>query len=60
MTNFWHNKNTTVIGTPLNTARAANRPQSFSCSYKNELAPTAKVQFSLDCKTTDATGYSDI
>jgi len=48
MTNFWHNKKTTVIGKPLKTAKAANRPQSFSCSYKNELAPTAKVQFSLD------------
>jgi hypothetical protein len=38
MTYFWHSRNTTVIGTPLKTANAENRPQIFSCSYKNELA----------------------
>jgi hypothetical protein len=28
-TNFWQTRNMTVIGTPLKTANAAKRPQSF-------------------------------
>src|SRR5271166_4508655 len=48
MTYCWHSRNTTVIGTPLKTANAENRPHSFSCSYKNELAPTTNVHLSLD------------
>src|ERR1700730_17380398 len=57
---FWHSKNMIVIGTPLSTAKAAKRPQSWSCSGKKELAPTANVQLLRVCKTIDATGYSDI
>ena len=58
--NLWQSRNIVVIGMPLKTASAENRPQSFSCSNKKELAPTASVQLSLDCKTTEATGYSDM
>src|SRR5260370_39206448 len=29
---FWHNKKTTVIGSPPNTAIPANRPHNFHCS----------------------------
>src|ERR1700734_3107450 len=57
---FWQTRNITVIGTPLSTARAANRPHSCSCSGKNELAPTANVQLLRAWRTIDATGYSDM
>src|SRR6266446_2657101 len=58
--NFWQSRNIAVIGTPLKTASAANRPQSFSCSARNEFAPTANVQLVRVCRTMDSTGYSDI
>src|ERR1700746_2103966 len=58
--NLWQIRNIAVIGNPLRTANAANRPHSFSCSARKELAPTANVQLERVCRTMDATGYSDI